>query len=299
MLVHRGRAAFTLVELLVVITIIGILISLLLPAVQSAREAARRLQCTNNLKQIALAFHSYHVTWGVLPDAGKDDRPCGEPGPPHIAAHNNRGEWNFFYQIMPHIEQMGLYNEPSHTTIYRTPVPLYYCPTRRRPGRYPTDSGTARADYAASSGDKSISTGSSTPSNGVVDVRTCAPPIDFAMIRDGLSNTLMLGEKLLHPNWFGRCGGDNEYYVNSGVDQDHIRNARPLNTSGTLGPPIPDSQAPVGNDPFWPQRFGSSHTGGFNAAMADGSVRSISYSIEPETFRRLCVRNDGLPVVFD
>ncbi len=296
---RRPLHGFTLVELLVVITIIGILIALLLPAVQSAREAARRLQCSNNLKQMALAFHNYAAAWGVLPDAGKDQdkddgSPCGG-----CCSGNNRGEWNFLYQIMPYIEQTSLYNEPDDSTVYRTPVPLYYCPSRRRAARYPDNAGYAMTDYAGSSGDRNIIFGN-TRSNGVIAVRTCDPPVDFAMVRDGTSNTLMLGEKLLHRNHFGKCGGDNEPYVNSGVDQDHVRNARPLSTNKTTGPPIPDSQAPdQGTGTLWIQRFGSSHPGGFNAAIADGSVRSISYSINPETFRRLCVRDDGLPVVLE
>ncbi|MDZ7617231.1 MAG: DUF1559 domain-containing protein [Patescibacteria group bacterium] len=292
------RGAFTLVELLVVITIICILISLLLPAVQSAREAARRLQCSNNLKQMGLAFHNYAMTWRVLPDAGKDKpanatTPCGG-----CCSSPNRGDWNFLYQIMPYIEQQNLYDEPSDSIIYMTPVPAYYCPSRRSPMVYGSGK-TARTDYAGSSGDRKINSGSER-SNGVIGVRVCDPPMDFAMIRDGTSNTLMIGEKMLHPDHLGTCGGDNEVYVNAGVDQDHVRNVQPLSADGTTGPPGPDSLAPdQGSSTLWIQRFGSSHAGGFNGVMADGSVRSISYSIDLETFRRICVRNDGLPVTIE
>ena len=267
---------FTLVELLVVITIIGILIALLLPAVQSAREAARRLQCSNHLKQMALAFHNYHTAHGVLPDAGKDkDESAGDRCGGCCGAHSyNRGDWNFFYQIMPYIEQENLFNEPNATTIYRTPVAIYYCPTRRRAARYPTDSGTARADYAGCSGDRNISFGN-TRSNGTIVVRVCDPPVSFAVIRDGTSNTLLLGEKQQNPNYFGQSGGDNEYYVNSGVDQDHVRNIIPLNSSKTTGPPAPDSEYPAEPPTIWVHRFGSSHPGQFNGALADGSVRSF------------------------
>ena len=280
---RRARSGFTLVELLVVITIIGILIALLLPAVQAAREAARRMQCSNHLKQMALAFHNYHVTFGVLPDGGKD-----KPGSDlcnGCCDANNRGDWNFLYQIMPFIEQDNLYQEPSDTTIYRTPIAVYYCPTRRRAKRYPDDNGTARADYAGCRGDRQV------PANGAVVRRVCDAAVDFAAIRDGTSNTLLLGEKQTNPYYFGRSGGDNEPYVNAGSsvgDSDHLRTAQ--------YPPASDSEHRAEPPVFWSTRFGSSHPGMFNGALADGSVRTISLSIDEETFRRLCVRNDGQPL---
>ena len=275
-----NRDAFTLVELLVVITIIGILIALLLPAVQAAREAARRMQCSNHLKQISLAFHNYHFTFGVFPDGGKD-----KPGSDlcnGCCNADNRGDWNFFYQIMPFIEQDNLYREPSDSTIYRTPIATYYCPSRRRATRYPNDNGTARADYAGCRGDRQ------TPANGAVVRRVCDAAVDFAAIRDGTSNTLLLGEKQTNPYYFGLSGGDNEPYVNAGADQDQFRTAQQ--------PPASDSEHPAEPPTYWSTRFGSSHPGAFNGALADGSVRTISFSIDMETFRRLCVRNDGLPL---
>ena len=147
---------FTLVELLVVITIIGILIALLLPAVQSARESARRTQCANNVKQIALAFQAYHEKQGAFPDAGKNT--CNDPV--HIAADASRcggsdnygccgpfdrSEWSWPYHILPHIEQQVIYDEPDKYVVYRSVVGIYYCPSRRKPALYQS---WAKVDYA-------------------------------------------------------------------------------------------------------------------------------------------------------
>ncbi len=169
----------------------------------------------------------------------------------------------------------------------REQLPIYYCPTRRRAARYPNDSGTARADYAGCTGDKRPTEGNK-PANGAVVRRVCDPAVGFAEIRDGTSNTLLVGEKQTNPDYLGQSGGDNEPYVNSGVDCDQLRNAQ--------SHPAADFEHPAEPDAYWSYRFGSSHSGMFNGALADGSVRSISFSIDAETFRRLCVRNDGKPV---
>ncbi|HOM18046.1 MAG TPA: DUF1559 domain-containing protein [Thermoguttaceae bacterium] len=284
---------FTLVELLVVITIIGILIALLLPAVQSAREAARRMQCTNHLKQIALAFHNYHAAYGVLPDAGKD-----KPGTTDCNGCCDspyRGDWNFFYQIFPFIEQENLYNQTDNNTIYKTPISIYYCPSRRRAARYPSDTGTARSDYAGCAGE------SYSKANGPVVTRVCNPPVGFAEIRDGTSNTILLGEKFQKIFSFGWSGGDNEPYVNCGAfassgDTDATRIAQYPPLADTTHPTEcgENEQNPSDTSKVcWVTRFGSSHPGGVNVALADGSVRPISFSIDLQTFRWLCVRNDG------
>lgn len=278
-LIRRG---FTLIELLVVIAIIAILISLLLPAVQQAREAARRSQCKNNLKQIGLAFHNYHDIFRVLPDGGTDTGsgyPCSA-----CCNANNRGEWNWMYQIMPQIEQANLYNLTSDTTIYQTPVPVYFCPSRRSPAMYGS---SAKSDYAGNAGD------AHTAYNGAIIRRSCKGSLNFANFTDGTSNTLMIGEKQTNPKNFGGSGGDNEPYVNSGWDQDEVRWA-------VLGnEPQHDSKHPTEPPTFWSGRFGSIHDGIFNGLMVDGAVRSFSYNMDIEQFRRICVRNDALPVTVD
>lgn len=279
---RRSLRGFTLIELLVVIAIIAVLVALLLPAVQQAREAARRTQCKNNLKQIGLAFHNYQDNFRVLPDGGNDNTndpanyPCN-----NCCNANNRGEWNWMYQIMPMIDQANLQAGTVDSTIYSTPIPAYFCATRRRPGKYGS---SAKSDYAGNCGDAMGNY------NGAVIRRSCKPSIDFAQFVDGTSNTILIGEKQTNVNNFGGSGGDNEAYVNSGWDQDEIRWGA-LNNA-----PQPDFLHPVEPPAFWSGRFGSSHDGAFNVVLVDGSVRSISYNVDAETFRRVCVRNDRLTV---
>ena len=280
-----GRRGFTLVELLVVIAIIGVLIALLLPAVQAARESARRTQCVNNLKQLAVGFSNYHDTFRVLPDGGKDAATSpvskANAGCSSMCCSGcSRGEWNWAYQLLPFDEQQNLFQQPKDSTVYTTPVTIYYCPTRRAPLLY---KGYGKLDYAACAGD-------GTSHNGAVVERAVDPAVRLADLQDGTTNTLIVAEKQQNLNNFGGSGGDNEPWPDSGWDVDNIR-------FGILTqPPAPDSDYPVEPPTLWSNRFGASHSAVFNGAFADGSVRVISYNINPETFRRMTVRNDRLAV---
>jgi prepilin-type N-terminal cleavage/methylation domain-containing protein len=315
------RSAFTLIELLVVIAIIAVLIGLLLPAVQKVREAANRMQCANNLKQIGLAFHNYHDVMKVLPQGGRDGRPDGQPNQSccnwddqQAAAKNaagmmdDRTGFNWRYSILPYIEQDNLYKTISRSAVYATTVKIYYCPTRRPPTVY---SGSARCDYNGNAGthfangtplDGHADDGSGTL-DGVV-VRQNVPPITLMAITDGTSNTLMVAEKWLHPKQQGRDGGDNEPWLNAGWDECVVRigggtytYTHPITGQTVTVPrtPHPDSEAPNPTPPLtiWNESFGSSHPGGMNAVLADASVRVISYTVNPQVFAAVCSRNGG------
>jgi prepilin-type N-terminal cleavage/methylation domain-containing protein/prepilin-type processing-associated H-X9-DG protein len=296
----RSRRAFTLIELLVVLAIVAVLIGLLLPAVQKVREAASRATCQNHLKQIGLAFHSYHDVTGRLPDGGKNacDAPqavagllCGTDGADLSRPYTgSRAEWSWTYYILPYIEQDATFRNASNSQVARSVVKIYYCPSRRAAALYPNE---GKVDYAGCAG-----TSSSNP-NGVL-VRQGLPAVSMPGIPDGTSNTLMAGEKRLNAAKFGVTFDDNEPCYSPGWDSEIYRVARQVGSgaAATWEVPLRDF-----NDPDAPDDgqavFGSAHPTGINAVFADGSVRGVRYSVSPRAFRNACIRNDGEPVNVD
>jgi hypothetical protein len=280
--------------LLVVLAVIGVLVALLLPAVQMAREAARRMECTNHLKQLALAFHHYHdVHRNVLPDGGKNicDPPiyfaavadCETPPTPNWGRYLpwDRGEWSWPYQVLPYLEQQPLYQALDDATVYQTPVETFYCPTRRNPDVYRD---RAKTDYAGCAG--------SDRTNGAL-VRRGLGRIGLQSLRDGASNTILLGEKQLGLGRLGMTDDDNEPYVAPGWDSEIYRIGSPDSLPG------PDSRHPslTGSVPEAASyTFGSAHPGVFVVAFADGSLRAISFGVDGEVLRRACERADRLPL---
>lgn len=297
------RPAFTLVELLVVITIIGILIALLLPAVQAARESARRAQCANHLKQIGLAVHVFHEQKGAFPYSRRD---C-------------RRTWALL--ILPFMEHKNDYEEWEEAKLYydQEPegrihvIPTYFCPSRRSPSRAKEGSlsGDKRSsdsehvpgglsDYAASVGGMF---GSSGELRSIIDYfpgqtwykpdgnyivkaeeastgpfRFYGMPLGFAEIRDGLSNTILVGEKHVARNRLGHSPTDSSIF-----NGDHAGGWRKAGIGAPLERDL-DRET---------QRFGSYHPGACQFVFCDGSVRSLAVSIDATTLEHMATRNDG------
>lgn len=324
----RSKQGFTLVELLVVIAIIGILIGMLLPAVQAVRESARRSTCSNNLHQIGVAVHHYENIHGVFPDGGTDwwtYSPSESNGKPW---QDGEQLWGWLFQILPHLEQGNLYYNEDANFIRRTPTPAYFCPSRRPP----TVKGDLCAvnDYAGNGGlildgygiggychgltraDGSAVAGWAGGMNGgVITQRSVSnrvkskypssysggqsPPVGFNLVSDGSSQTILAGEKAVGPDWYFQWScSDNEGYT-SGWDWDIIRWGDQ--------PPVSDNQKPLVRpdgslaNPVPPQncewRFGSAHNGGTNFVLVDGSVHYIANSIDRQVFQNGCRRDDG------
>jgi prepilin-type N-terminal cleavage/methylation domain-containing protein len=256
-LVRRGRAAFTLIELLVVIAIIGVLIALLLPAVQAAREAARRIQCANNLRQVGIAMHAYLDSNAVFPPGGWDWRPTNQPWKRQLA-------WSAL--ILPYLEQTTIagalnfdlgFDAAGNTTAAATVITSYLCPSAPRASMY-IDT-RAVCDYGGMYGERIMSPNSPAKGPMIYD-----RAFRVSEIMDGLSSTLFVGEDAGFPDgqWInGRNVFDQAFAINKA--------------------------------PRFENDLHSDHPGGVQILLGDGSVRFLKESIELRALAALCTRAGG------
>lgn len=257
----RARFGFTLIELLVVIAIIAILIGLLLPAVQKVREAAARMKCSNNLKQIGIAMHMYNDTYNKLP-AGHVTSTTKAPNP----------GWSWATLILPNIEQTALYNQinpdvtgntgaPGANALLQTPISTYRCPS---------DAGPSINTALNSYGTNNYVVNREVVGPGRLDGSTTPNALSIQGITDGSSNTILAGER--------------DYTKNTGATW-----IRANQTSGSYegrpgqGMNIPNPGGNTGTGNNERLDFSSMHTGGCNFLFADGSIKFLTNSIDTDT----------------
>jgi len=313
--------AFTLVELLVVIAIIGMLVGLLLPAVQQAREAARVMQCNNNLKQLGLAALNHESTNKFYPSGGWIHRWEGDPD--FGFGEKQPGSW--MYSLLPYLEQQTLWSlgqdgnqtvdaniKSSNATRAQFPMTFLSCPSRRTCKLYASGVGgcncngisqSGKTEYNACTGDGycAVSTSVSTYTEalavkltgGNTGITFGKSKTQMGEVRDGTSNTFLYGEKYLDASKYEvstnseSATGDNQTPW-AGPDNDSFRQTAYSSSNPSNCAPRQDRSG-FNNGSI----FGSAHAGAFGMVMGDGSVQRIPYSINPETYSYLGKKADG------
>lgn len=327
------RVGFTLVELLVVIAIIAMLVTLLLPAVQAAREAARRTQCINNLKQVGLSILNFESGLTHFPGGGDTPWPrieenlVGGIGGTPYGAEQQGLSWGF--QILPYIEELGIHSIQSTTDMAKVVVPMYLCPSRREAvqnqGGGNAETGTLM-DYASATPRGGTNAGSGfnpypidnensfwqgsiweVPGNrnyyGIIvranaSVTTKASvgssrPTTAGKVLDGFSKTMLVGEKRLRTDRYRTGDWMDDKGWADGWDPDTVRS-----TNHPIGRDILSTAQPTDNR-FFGFHFGSAHESGIHAVFGDGAVHRISYDVDRQIFDNMGDRRDGQPVVFE
>lgn len=288
-------SGFTLIELLVVIAIIAILIALLLPAVQQAREAARRTQCKNNMMNIGLALHNYEMAFEVLPPGT-----VNKTGPIDHVARGYHMSW--IVQLLPFLEQSGAFHafdfnagvyDDRNVTVRRAILPTYLCPSVPAGPRTSGDdrNGFALSTYAACHND--VAAPIDANNNGVFHLNSSTRYRD---ITDGSTNTIFIGEKLPAEDEFGWASGTRDTLRNTGTSivdgnmaQPAAGNIEMVRIAGRNNNP---RSVPAGG-------FSSAHTGGAQFGFGDGSVRFLSQNVNFQIYQQLGHRADGKLITED
>lgn len=307
------RCALTLLEVLVAISIIGMLMALLLPAVQASRESARRTSCQNNLKQIGLATLTQESAHRRFPSGGWGFAWVGDPD--RGTGKSQPGGW--LYSLLAYFERGDLARmgsgEPFKkkkevlTLVVQVPIKMFNCPSRRvqalsalapnpPPINYNFVPAVAQTDYAVNAGDYDVGGGSGPRSladgdnpsypwrdtSRATGISYLRSEVVRAQITDGGSHTYLVGEKYAIQSGGVDAGDDQSMY--SGYDYDTYRWGK------RDSPPLMDDAASA------PDRFGSPHPAGCNFVFCDGSVHTIGYDIDSRVHRRLANRQDGVPI---
>ena len=307
-----GRTGFTLIELLVVVAVVAILTSLLLPAVQQAREAARTTRCKNNLKQMALAAHNYHGTWRQFPGANS----AGDGGgmraggfPPTFSGGS------FFTIVLAELDRANDFkaydfdqpNSSAHNrAVSGQKVPTFLCPTASLPRAVPgceDDAGRAPGTYAVNIGSTDydpywsfVRAPRPKLDGAVVYTDTVDGKTSIASVQDGTTNTLLVGETAYNlPDYTfsargaADCRGKGRYsftyWAVPYVGSTACTTAYGINPVDEPGDGV--------FDPHWTHAFRSEHPGGVNFALADGSVRFVNDFIDADLLDALATRNGG------